>query len=217
MTHSCCTIALSPQMCLLMHLCCKCYKCCGLYQPGVLSRSYCFMFVPQVQQDLENIANGIYKAPYNAKHHHDNPDFVFEHITNLMKSASQDPHPQAMPHEDPRNVCKCSNKATLCSVTADGPTTSGGSHPWAPSCTQGRAAERDSMHKVPPPLSPPSPPPPTCPPLTRLSSLHSTQGPAPAPPLNNKTPAVATDCLCVLHFLCICPPYPPHLTRPPTP
>jgi SAM-dependent methyltransferase len=56
-----------------------------------------------VQQDLENIANGIYKAPYNAKHHHDNPDFVFEHITNLMKSASQDPHPQAMPHEDPRN------------------------------------------------------------------------------------------------------------------
>ena len=41
--------------------------------------------------------------------------------------------------------------------------------------------------------------------IGRFSSLRSMRGPAPAPPLNNKTPAVATDCL-VCAPPCVCTP-----------
>ena len=70
----------------------------------------------------------------------------------------------------------------------------------------------------PPPQPPPLPPPPTSPPLpppptfgslrSTDGSLRSTRGPAPAPPLNNMTPAVATDRLlcappCVCTAFCV--------------
>ena len=71
----------------------------------------------------------------------------------------------------------------------------------------------DSMHEVappylpspyPPPYPPPLPPPPTFGSLRSTDgSLRSTRGPAPAPPLNNMTPAVAIDrLLCVLPCVC---------------
>ena len=68
------------------------------------------------------------------------------------------------------------------------------------------------MHKVAPP--PTFPPP-------YLGSLRSTRGQAPAPPLNNKTPAVASDRLvyappCVCTAFCVYAPPTPH-TPPPYP
>ena len=90
----------------------------------------------------------------------------------------------------------------------------------------------DSRHEVaPPPRTPPprNPPPPRypspCTPLRTPSpcspvpfgslrlthgSLHWTRGPAPTPPLNNKTPAVATDRL-VCAPPCVYTPCPPNL------
>ena len=83
------------------------------------------------------------------------------------------------------------------------------------------------MHEVAPPYLPPPtyPPPPTLPPptspplpppLTFISlrstdgSLRSTRGPAAAPPLNNMTPAVATDrLLCAPPFVCTALPVAP--------
>ena len=66
-----------------------------------------------------------------------------------------------------------------------------------------------------PPLTPPTPPPYLPPPTfgslrSTDGSLRSTRGPAPAPPLNNMTPAVATDrLLCfalgVHRLLCVPP------------
>ena len=55
-----------------------------------------------------------------------------------------------------------------------------------------------------PPYLPPLPPPPTFGSLRSTDgSLRSTRGPAPAPPLNNKTPAVATGrLLCVPPCVC---------------
>ena len=55
-----------------------------------------------------------------------------------------------------------------------------------------------------PPITPPTLPPLPPPPLTPFGSLHSTWGPAPAPPLNT----VATDCIvcappCVCTALCV--------------
>ena len=83
------------------------------------------------------------------------------------------------------------------------------------------AGVRDSMHEVAPPylpplrtapLPPPNPPPtppPYLPPPT-FGSLRSTRGPAPAPPLNNMTPAVATDRLvCAPPFVCTALPVAP--------
>ena len=87
----------------------------------------------------------------------------------------------------------------------------------------------DSMHEVAPPYlpplptpppTPPLPPPPTSPPLpppptfgslrSTDGSLRSTRGPAPAPPLNNMTPAVATDRLvCAPPFVCTALPVAP--------
>ena len=68
----------------------------------------------------------------------------------------------------------------------------------------------------PPPTSPPYLPPPLPPPPTFGSlrstdgSLRSTRGPAPAPPLNNMTPAVATDRLvCAPPFVCTALPVAP--------
>ena len=63
----------------------------------------------------------------------------------------------------------------------------------------------------PPPTSPPLPPPPTFGSLrSRDGSLRSTWGPARAPPLNNMTPAVATDRLvCALPFVCTALPVAP--------
>ena len=70
----------------------------------------------------------------------------------------------------------------------------------------------DIMHENPSPTSPPNPTP-TSPPTptalpTFFGSLHSRRGPAPAPLLNKKTPAVATDHLvcappCVCTTLCM--------------
>ena len=72
----------------------------------------------------------------------------------------------------------------------------------------------------PPPYLPPLPPPPTFPPLpppptfgslrSTDGSLRSTRGPAPAPPLNNMTPAVATSrLLCAPPFVCTALPVAP--------
>ena len=71
-----------------------------------------------------------------------------------------------------------------------------------------------------PPYVPPLRPPPYLPPPTFGSlrstdgSLRSTRGPAPAPPLNNMTPAVATDRLvCAPPFVCTALPLAPEITR----
>ena len=71
--------------------------------------------------------------------------------------------------------------------------------------------------KLPPRTPPPVPPPPRTPPpypFPHYGSLRSTRGPAPAPPLNNKTPAVATDrLLCAPP--CVCTAILPPRTPPP--
>ena len=94
-----------------------------------------------------------------------------------------------------------------------------------------RALTGDSMHEVappylpplptpplpppyPPPTTPPTPPyppptpPPTSPPYLRLASLDA--GASPRTPLNNMTPAVATDRLvCAPPFVCTALPVAP--------
>ena len=61
--------------------------------------------------------------------------------------------------------------------------------PTPPPTTPPYTPPRNPLHAA---LPPPYLPPPTSPPPT-FGSLRLTRGPVPAPPLNKRTPAVATD------------------------